>query len=631
MFKRKKKKKEQAHENMTSGTEDVLRGGISSLQDLLAPSVFAREPDSLLVGNVYNAGLFVSGYPRFVRLGWLSRLFRHPGNLDIAMYINPIDPRKAIETLTRKIAQFTATLNEQTHKGQIPDPEFEAALEDAEELRRKLQFSEESLFELGMYFNLFNTDPKQLQDLMAEVEYLADAAELQTRRAIYRQQENFDSVIPVGTDYIANVRNFTTSALATTFPFVSPQLSATEGMPILLGVTEDRNLVMFDIFSLPSFNSCIIARTGAGKSYLAKLLTLRHLCMGVDIVVIDPKGEYDALAKAIGGQVIKLSLQSKDKINIFEVDLQEGEGDVGDFLSSKIVTIFRFLSMMIGKEMTPRERNILLSAVEKVYEERGITRDPNSLFENEAVTRQDGRVLLVPNRKKKAMPTLGDLARVLQTYGKEGERLAEALQPYTTGVYSGVFNVETNVDLENRFIVFDISDMEEELAQFATFVSLEWLWTRIKRRPKKRLVLIDEAWRLLLQHNESAEYMSMIARTARQFWGGLMVITQQPQDVLGSEHGRAIITNSEVRILLRQDRGNLDALGTLFSLSEEEKNYLARCERGSALVIAGNNHIAVHNIKAFAHEHPLITTDPEELAQLRESLRQKDPTPEANA
>src|SRR5690606_14895472 len=221
-------------------------------------------------------------------------------------------------------------------------------------------------------------------------------------------------------------------------------------------------------------------------------------------------------------------------------------------------------------------RNILLSAVEKVYEERGITRDPNSLFENEAVTRQDGRVLLVPNRKKKAMPTLGDLARVLQTYGKEGERLAEALQPYTTGVYSGVFNVETNVDLENRFIVFDISDMEEELAQFATFVSLEWLWTRIKRRPKKRLVLIDEAWRLLLQHNESAEYMSMIARTARQFWGGLMVITQQPQDVLGSEHGRAIITNSEVRILLRQDRGNLDALGTLFSLSEEEKNYLAR-------------------------------------------------------
>lgn len=595
--------------------------GYRKAADIIAPSAFERTPDYLRTGSTYNAGLMAVDYPRFVRLGWLSRLFRHAGNVDLALHIRPVDPRHAIDTLTRKIAEFQAVIRSQVAAGKITDPEIEAALKDAEELRARLQFNEESLIDASFYVRVFENDPKAMEDLLVEIEYLADAADLHTRRALFRQQQLFDSTLPLAIDTIGQKRSFTSSALATTFPFVSPQLSSSKGTPILLGMTEDRSLVMFDIFSMPSFNSCIIARTGAGKSYLAKLLALRHFFMGVDIVVIDPKGEYGPLAHAVGGQVIKLSMQSGDRINIFDVDIHEGVDETaGDYLSSKIVTIFRFLSMLLKREVSSRERNILLKAIEQCYAERDITRDPESLYEDGYITHRDDKVLVRPERKKKQMPTLSDLGRILrEQYGPEGAGLAEDLDTYINGIYSKILNAESNVNLDNRFIIFDISDLEEELAQYATFVSLEWLWTRIKRQPKKRLIMVDEAWKLLLQHDQSGEYLAAIARTARQFWGGLMVITQQPKDVLDSEHGRAIITNAEVRILLRQDWGSLNDLEKLFSLSEEEKAYLSRSERGSALLIAGNEHIAVHNVKAFDHEHPLITTDPQEL----ESLRQK--------
>lgn len=597
---------------------DAVLRGMERMVDLIAPSAIGIHPDRLDVGGMQYTGLFASQYPRFVRFGWLSRLYRHPGNVDIALHITPVDPRTAIEALTDKMARFGATLQQQVLEGKVTDIQVEAVLEDAEQLRRKLQFGEESLFEVGLYFGLFESDPKRLEALVKEVEFLAGAAGMQTRRALYRQLEHFNTVLPAGDDYIGHVRNFTTSALATAFPFVSPQLSSTDGMPVFLGLTEDRAIVMFDIFSMPSFNSCIIARTGAGKSYLAKLLALRHLYMGVDVVVIDPKGEYVPLARAVGGQVIKLSLASDQHVNIFDIDAHEvSEGQ--DFLSAKILSVFRFISMLLGGQMSPRERNLLLQCIERCYAERGITRDPRSLYEGEPEVRAGDRVLLRPRMRKKRMPTMGDLNRILRQEGGDlGRELAEQLQPYVTGVYSSVFNAETNVDMDNRFLVFDVSDMQDELAPYATFVSLEWLWTRIKRQPKKRIILIDEAWRLLLGHKESAEYMAMLARTARQFWGGIMVITQQPQDVLGSEHGIAIISNAEIRILLRQDRGNLDELGQLFKLSEEEKSYLAQCDRGSALLIAGNQHILVSRILAFPHEHPLITTDPAELARMRD-------------
>ena len=314
-----------------------------------------------------------------------------------------------------------------------------------------------------------------------------------TRHAMYQQPQGFNSVLPIADDRLRHKRNFDTSSLATCFPIVSAELTDTRGTPILYGLNLiNQSLVMFDRFKLNNYNSITLATSGAGKSYFVKLEAIRSMAIGTNIIIVDPNGEYKDIARAVGGQYIKLSANSKDHINPLDLQFTGEEEDGTNFLTQKILDVYSIVEVMLRRELSARERKVVLNALEDTYRKFGITRESKSVSTNQFM---EGERFQLQGTKKK-MPTLTDLDKALRKY-EEGIRISDELDPYVGG-FLGLFNGETNVNPNSRFIVFDIKDMEKELAELAMFIVLEFIWGKIKSGDmKRRLLIIDEAWMLM--------------------------------------------------------------------------------------------------------------------------------------
>lgn len=572
----------------------VFTQGITSVKDVIAPSYIEVDFDNLQVNNTFYRTLFVAGYPRYVGANWLAPLISYDHSLSIAMYIYPTEAKVILEDLKRKIAEMEATIQSDIKRGKVVDPSVQVALDDALALQAQLAKGAERFFQFGLYITIPAESIEELNRISKEIESLLGSLLIVSKHATLQMEDGFKTTLPFCQDKLLITRNMDTTSLATTFPFTTASLTANQG--ILYGINEhDGSLVIFDRFSLENSNSIVLAKSGAGKSFLVKLEAMRQLMFGTEVFIIDPEGEYHAITSALGGEYIEFSFNSPVKINPFDLSgiIEEGENELG----LKILTLHALMKVIMG-EVTSEEDAILDRAIVAAYHQKGITPDPST--------------------QKKEPPLMEDLYKVL--IGMEepaAARLAERLEKFIKGSLAGIFNQKSNIDLKNPFTVFGIRDLEAELRPIAMFIILDSIWTRIKRDIKKRILIVDEAW-YLMKNSDSATFLYGIAKRARKYFLGVTTITQDVEDFLNTDHGKAIITNSSIQILLKQSAAAIDKLAEVFYLSGGEKHLLLSADVGEGLFFAGPSHVAIRVI-ASPDEYDLVTSKPEEVAQRQQA------------
>lgn len=571
----------------------TLGRGMVDVKDIIAPPAIQIEFDYIRVGEIFYRTLFVSGYPRFVGANWLAPIINFDHTLDLAFFYYPVEAKGILDDLRRKIAEMEATVNGDLEKGRVVDPAVRIALEDAQALQEQLVAGIERFFQFSFYITIPAESLDELNNITKQVESTLGSLLIVTKHATLQQESGFQTTLPTFTDKLLVTRNMDTTSLATTFPFTSSELTANEG--IMYGINEHNgSLVIFDRFTLENANSVIFAKSGAGKSYLTKLEALRSLMLGTEIIIIDPENEYKALCEAIGGEYINFSANTSSKINPFDLSgvFEEGENELG----LKILSLHSLFRVILGN-MTATEDAILDRSLITTYKLKGITPDPST--------------------QTKAPPVLEDLYEVLLNSAEpEAREMAERMEKFIKGSLSGIFDQQSTININNTFTVFSIRDMEDELRPIGMFVILDYIWTKIKKDRKRRLLLVDEAW-YMMKHPDSASFIYSIAKRARKYYLGLTTVTQDVEDFLASDYGKAIVTNSSIQVLLKQSSASIEQIVDTFYLSEGERNLLLAADVGEGLFFAGNNHVAIR-VQAAPHEHYLITSNPQELAAREE-------------
>ncbi len=573
--------------------------GLVSVKDIVAPSAVEVDFNHMRINNRYYRTLFAAGYPRFVSMNWLSTLINFDHSLNVSMYVYPTDGKEILDDLRRKIAEMEAELSTDLQRGKVINPSTKAKLEDALTLQEDLVKGEERFFQFGLYVTISAESKEELDQVTKALESSLGALLIITKKTTLQMEEGFKSSLPICQDTISVTRNMDTTSLASTFPFVSSDLSDDKG--IMYGINEHNgSLVIFDRFEMENYNSVIFATSGAGKSYLVKLEALRSLMFGSEVLVIDPENEYENLCESVGGQYVAFGYDEKSKINPFELSSFKEGGE--NELTRKILSLHALFKIVMG-EMNPEEEAILDRALMDSYKMKGITPDPET---------QD-----------KEPPLMEDLYKAL--IGREedmAKSLAARLERFIKGSMMGIFNSQSTVDLNNKFVVFGIKNLEESLRPIAMHIILEYIWNRVRKDMKKRLLIVDEAW-LMMQHKDSATFLYGITKRARKYFLGVTTVTQDVEDFLNADKGKAIVTNSALRILLKQHTAAIDKLSEVFYLSEGEKQLLLSADVGEGIFFAGQNHVAIRVI-ASEEEHDLITSKPEDLLRIKEERRKRE-------
>lgn len=595
-------KKKEKKEKPSQAVEKLAKG-ITTVQDLIAPGAIEVDFDYIKIDNTYFRTLFVAGYPRFVTANWLQPLISFNHTLDVAMYIYPVESREILENLKRKIGEMEATVQSDVKRGRVIDPTVQVALDDALSLQKQLAKGAERFFQFGLYVTIPAETKEELDQITKQVESTLGSLMIISKKTSLQMEEGFKTTLPCGVDRLMITRNMDTTSLASTFPFSSSELSDDRG--IMYGVNKHNDsLIIFDRFNLENANSVVFGKSGSGKSFMIKLEVLRSLMFGTEVIVIDPEEEYKELCGAVDGDYVSFSFKSGIKINPFDLSgvAREGENELG----LKILTLHSLMRVIMGK-LTATEDAILDRALILTYKQKGITPDPKT--------------------QKNEPPLMEDLYKVLLGMEeKEARGLADRLEKFIKGSLVGIFDKRTNLDIKNPFTVFSIRDLEEELRPIAMFIILDYIWTKIKRDMKKRILVVDEAW-YLMKHPDSALFLYGIAKRARKYYLGLTTITQDVEDFLASGHGKAIITNSSLQILLKQSSAAIDKVAEVFYLSEGEKHLLLSAAIGEGLFFAGSSHVAI-KVVASKEEYSLATSRPsEKVRKAKEEIEKKEVGP----
>lgn len=549
----------------------ILAKGMVSVKDLIAPHFIEVDFNHIKINDTYYRTLFVSGYPRYVSANWLHPLitFDHP--LYISMFIYPTESKEILEKLKKKIAEMEATIENDIKQGKVVDPAIQVALDDALTLQAQLAKGAERFFQFALYITIPAKDEKELENITKQVKSLLSSILIISYPATLQMEEGFKATLPMFKDKLNILRNMDTTSIALTFPFSTASLTQNEG--ILYGINmHDGSLIIFDRFKLENANSVILGKSGGGKSFLVKLESLRLLTMGIDVIIIDPENEYKKLAESVGGDFIEFSLDSPNKINPFELPKDNIEPDE---LQTKILDLHGLLKVIMG-DLTPSQDALLDKALVLTYQQKGITLDPET-FKNEP-------------------PLLEDLYKVLiGMETAEAQELATRLEKFVQGSAAGILNQHSTVDLKNPLTVFGIRDLEENLRPVMMYIVLDYIWRIVRRERKKRILVVDEAW-WLIKHKDSGAYLYSFAKRARKYLLGLTTITQDVEDFLSSEEGKAILTNSSLQIILKQSTASIDKIAETFFLTSGEKHFLLSAGVGQGLFFAGQSHVGIQVI-----------------------------------
>ncbi len=583
--------------------EQAFLKGVSTLRDLIAPSSIEIHSSYFRLGTKYGRTLYVYGYPRQIYTGWLSSLINIDEVLDVSMYVYPVESQVVLNNLRKKVTQLEASNSINNEKGRTRDPALEAAISDAEELRDQIQLGAERFFRFGLYVTLWADSMDELNFVQQKVETIFGQQLVFSKVASSQQEQGLNSTIPQLSDQLQIRRNMNTGAISTSFPFTSADLTDNSG--ILYGINMHNNgLVIFDRFKLENANMAVFAKSGAGKSFTVKLEALRSMMLGTEVIIIDPENEYQKLAEAVGGAYIRLSLNSNTRINPFDLPRVIDSDEADDALRANLVTLHGLFRLMLGGTqvgangapigaLNPIEEADLDQALIDTYARVGITSDP-----------------LTHNSPP---PTISDLYDTLLHMGGSGPGLAQRLRKYTTGTFAGIFSQQSNIDINNPMVVFNIRDLEDELRPVAMYIVLSHIWNITRTIQKKRMLIVDEAWQLM-KYEDSANFIFSLAKRARKYFLGLTTVTQDVEDFMSSKMGRAIVSNSSMQLLLKQSASAVDVLSDVFKLTEEEKKRLANFPIGQGLFFAGQSHVHIQ-IQASPTEQQLITTNPQASVQ----------------
>jgi type IV secretory pathway VirB4 component len=589
----------------------AFRKGITALRDFIAPSSIEYSATHFQLGTRFARTYFVYGYPRSLTTGWISSLVNLDEVIDLSIYIYPVESQVVLENLRKKVAQLEAQTQINAEKGRVRDPATQSAILDAEEMRDKLQVGEERFFRFGMYYTLYAGTMDELEFVSHKIESILGQQLVYSKPASSQQEQGLNSTVPQFVDQLQIRRNMNTGAISTSFPFTSADLSQENG--ILYGINmHNAGLVIFDRFSLENGNAVVFAKSGAGKSFSVKLEALRSMMLGTEIFIIDPENEYQRMAEAVGGAYVRLSLNSPTRINPFDLPQVVDTEEADNALRSNLITLHGLLRLMMGgaqAQMTgagggvvmpalaPSEEADLDAALIETYAKAGITNDPLT--------------------HKSLPPTISDLYETLLHMGGTGPQLAQRLRKYTSGTFAGIFSQQSNININNPMVVFNIRDLEDELRPVAMYIVLNYIWNKTKSDQKKRILIVDEAWQLM-KYEDSANFLFSLAKRARKYNLGITTISQDVEDFMGSRMGRAIVANSSMQLLLKQSPSAVDVLADVFKLTSEERKRLSQFPVGQGLFFAGQNHVHIQ-IAASPTEQNLITTNPQEVKQIQET------------
>ena len=559
--------------------DHVVCFGEQDQLNLISYAGLEEKPDHLELDGQYLRVLFISGYPYVAHSGWLDSLINFNHDIDISFQIEDIDSTQALPKLQRKITELESTKRTLIKAGRIVGPDITDPLDSAMNLRDKIQRGQEKLFQMAIYICLRSESESELDKLTKLLETALGARMFFIKAARYQQLDGLQSILPRAEDKLNQKRNLDSSSAALSFPFISSELVQDNG--ILYGVNKSNSsLVMLDRFGLNNANSITFAQSGSGKSYASKVEILRQLMLGTDVIVIDPEREYVNLAASVGGTHIELSLGSEQHINPFDRYRDNATSTSKTMMTEQIQDLTEIISLMV-EGLNAREKAVVDKTIMHLYKHAA---------QKQEITLQDFYTRLVECHESK---------------------LAERLEKFVSGSLASVFNHRTNINLDNRLVIFDIKDLPDNIRQIMMIIISDYVWRKVKREVKRRLLVIDEGW-LLLEHEQSARFVAGLFRRARKYWLGVAIISQQASDFLSNEYGRAIASQSSLRILMRQDTTTINNVAREFRLSEYEQSFLLTCDKGDALIIADLNHVAL-SVVASDIEHPLITTDPTEV------------------
>jgi conjugal transfer ATP-binding protein TraC len=579
--------------------QDMYEVSNLELKDVLAPSALQITPRELNLGDQVARTFFIISYPRFLTENWFSPIINLEKVFDVSIFIHPIDTAPMLKKFQKKVAEVQSQITEREKRGMVRDPMLDAAYENLETLRDSLQQAEQRLFDVGVYISVYAETKELLNKVEDEVKSMLESQLIYLKPALFQQDQGYRSVLPLCTDELFIHSKLNSSPLSSIFPFISFDLTTENG--ILYGINlHNSSLVLFDRFSMENYNSVLFAKSGAGKSYTMKLEVLRSLMFDTEVIVIDPEREYEYMASATGGRYFNISLSSEHHINPFDLPLVHDDENPADILRQNIITLVGLFRIILGG-LTAEEDALIDHAITETYALKDIS--GNVDFSN-----------LAP-------PLLSDFELVLG--GMEGsESLLLRLTKYTKGTWSGFINKPTNVDINQKFVVFSVRDMEEDLKPAAMYIVTNYIWTAIRRDLKKRLLVVDEAW-FMMKSPDTASFLYSVAKRGRKYYLGLATITQDVDDFLKSPYGIPMITNSSIQILLKQSPTAMDRVQQTFNLTDEEKYLLLESQVGEGIFFAGNKHVAIKIIASYT-EDQIITSDPSQLLAIKKERENLD-------
>jgi type IV secretory pathway VirB4 component len=556
---------------------------------LPGPDTLEVGARTLRAGTTLHQTLAVTGYPHEVGPGWLQPLLDHPGPLDVALHLEPVPTAVAAERLRHQLARLESSQRLDAAKGRLDDPQLEAAAHDAHQLARRLATGQGRLVRVGLYVTVRGHDQAELDGEVARVRSLLGSLLLDAHPTSFRALQGWLTTLPLGLDQLRLHRTMDTAAAAAGFPFASAELPPPAAGGVLLGRNlRTQGLVCWDRWAQPNHNQVILARSGAGKSYLAKLEALRWLYQGVQVLVIDPEDEYQRLTTAVGGAFLRLGAPG---VHLNPFDL----GSEPDALTRRALFTHTLVAVLLGGPLDPTAAAVLDRAVIAAYAARGITSDPRT--------------------HPRPAPLLADLAHALQRDpDPAGPLLAARLGPYVSGSYRGLFEHPTSTHPDRHLLVLSLRELPEELKAVGTLLALDRLWRHVtSSERRRRVVVVDEAW-LLAQQPAGARFLARLAKSARKHWCALTVVTQDAGDLLASELGQAVVANAATQVLLGQAPQAIDRLTNAFQLTDGERQLLLAARVGEGLLAGPGGQRAAFTALASREEHALVTSDPAELA-----------------
>ncbi len=577
--------------------DEIYQAGVLELKDVIAPSALKVSPKELNLGEKVGRTLFVISYPRFLEESWFAPIINLDKVFNVSIFIHPIDTAKILRHFQKKVAEVQSQISRREDKGLVRDPALDTAYQDLEALRDQLMQAQEHLFDVGVYITLFADNEGELDKLESEIKSLLESKLVYLKPALFQQEQGFKSVIPICDDELAVNSKLNSSPLSSLFPFISFDLTSDKG--ILYGINRhNSSLVLFDRYLLENYNSVTFAVAGAGKSYCTKLEILRTLMFDTDVIVIDPEKEYEYMAEATGGKYFNISLNSEHHINPFDLPIPREDESGSDVLRSNIINLVGLFRIMLGG-LTQEEDAIIDRAITETYALKDITAESDF--------------------KSVEPPLLSDFELVLA--GMEGaDSLVQRLSKYTKGTWAGFINRPSNVDINKKFAVFSLRDMEDELKPVAMYIVTHYIWNAIRKNLKKRLLVIDEAW-WMMKSEDTASFLFSLAKRGRKYFLGLATITQDVDDFLKSPYGLPILTNSSIQILLKQSPTIIDHIQQTFNLTDEEKYLLLESDVGEGMFFVGLKHVAIKIVASYT-EDQIITTNPAQVLQIQKAKQE---------